>query len=35
MEGDIGEDSDGNDLGYYKRGEYNEKTKRMNQKFIC
>ena len=35
MEGDVSEDSDGNDLGYYKRAEFNEKTKRSNQKFIC
>ena len=35
QEGDIDVDSDGNDLGYYKRVEYNETTKRLNQKFIC
>ena len=30
QKGDIDVDSDGNDLGYYKRSEYNEKTKRLN-----
>ena len=35
LDGDESMDSQGNDLGFYKRDVFNERTKRTNQLFVC